>query len=390
MRNSPAIAGRPRFDLGDLARAHRGQLEAGYALSSIERRVLSAIAVCRTAGLGGHIDACRSCGYEQPSYNSCRNRHCPKCQSLAQEKWIRARSKRLLPTGHFHVVFTLPSELRPLARANALAVYTALFAAASDTLLELAERRLQATLGVTMVLHTWTRDLRLHPHVHAIVTAGALARDGQSWMARPTFLFPVAMMATVFRAKMIGELRRRHSRGALQIGEDPEAFERLASQLASKRWVVYAKKPFRRSQYVLEYLGRYTHRAGFANSRILGVDGERVTFRTHGGLSTTLPAVELLRRFLLHSLPDGFQKIRHYGLYSGALVESKLARARALLEATPVEPRAKQRNAGEATDWKGLLLETTGRDVDRCPGCGGRLAHVAVARAPPGAGRGWS
>lgn len=390
MAAAPALAGRPRFDFADLVRAHRAELEAQRTLSARERRVLSAIALCRTAALGGHVDVCRSCGYEHPAYNSCRNRHCPKCQALAQERWIRARSERLLPVGHFHVVFTLPAELRPLARFAPAVVYGALFAAASETLLDLGHSRLRASLGVTMVLHTWTRDLRLHPHVHAIVTAGGLARDGTAWIARPTYLFPVAMMGEVFRAKMLDALRRAHGRAdfaRFHDFADPEAFDRLIGRLAQKQWVVYAKKPFRRSEYVLAYLGRYTHRVGFANSRILGVTAELVTFRTRAEKAATLPAVELLRRFLLHILPDGFQKIRHYGLYAPSLVDTKLAKARALLDAAPVEPArtTKPTNSAAASDasWAELLHEVTGRDVGVCPACGGRLESVAVARAPP-------
>ena len=388
MTASPAPAGRPRFDFADVVRAHRAELESRHPLTVAERRVLSAIALCRTAALGGHVDTCRSCGYEHPAYNSCRNRHCTKCQALAQERWIRARSARLLPVGHFHVVFTLPAELRPLARFAPAAIYNALFAAASDTLVELARDHLGATLGITMVLHTWTRDLRLHPHVHAIVTAGGLALDGQSWIARPKFLFHVDVMGELLRGKMLDALRRLRHRGAFDGFDDfdhPQAFDLLMAKLANHRkWVVYAKEPFRRSSYVLDYLGRYTHRVGFASSRILAVTDTEVTFRTKGEHSVTLPAVELLRRFLLHILPDGFQKIRHYGLYAGAAVGSKLAVARKLLDANPVEapPRARRELTPEP-DWQDLLHELTGRDVRRCPNCGGLLERRTVARAPP-------
>ena len=390
MPAAPALAGRPRFDFADLVRAHRAELEATRALTVGERRVLSAIALCRSAALGGHVDVCRTCEYEHPAYNSCRNRHCPKCQALAQERWIRARTTRLLPVGHFHVVFTLPAELRPLARFAPGVVYGALFAAASETLLDLGHSRLGATLGLTMVLHTWTRDLSLHPHVHVIVSAGGLARDGAAWVARPTYLFPVTMMGEVFRAKTLGALRRAGARGhfdRFHDFSDPEAFDRLVAGLARKRWVVYAKKPFRRSEHVLAYLGRYTHRVGFANSRILDVTGDRVTFRTRGDKTATLPAVELLRRFLLHILPDGFQKIRHYGLYAPSLVDTKLAKAHALIGATPIErPLRAAKADDDKPTWADLLLEVTGRDVGLCPVCGGRLESVVVARAPPAGG----
>ncbi|MGH7288923.1 MAG: IS91 family transposase, partial [Myxococcota bacterium] len=197
---APASAGRPRFDIADIVRRHRPALEAEEHLTLAQRRVLSAIEVCRTAALGGHLDVCRSCGYEHPSYNSCRNRHCPKCQALDQERWIAARSARLLPVQHFHVVFTLPSELRALARYRPREIFGALFSAASATLVELGQSRLGALLGVTMVLHTWTRDLRYHPHTHAIVSAGGLDLAGNGWNASsPKYLFPVDVMRALLR-----------------------------------------------------------------------------------------------------------------------------------------------------------------------------------------------
>ena len=387
MAHRPAPAGRPRFDIAAIVRRHRAALETETCLSPAQRRVLSDIERCRTPALGGHLDVCRSCGHEHPAYNSCRNRHCPKCQALRQEQWIAAREERLLPVRHFHVVFTLPSELRRLAKALPRAVFDALFATASATLLDLGTSRLAATLGVTMVLHTWTRDLRYHPHVHALVTAGGFAHGGARWIRTGhDYLFPVAMMGAVFRGKMMESLHRLHAQGKLATFDefrDPEAFDRLMARLARTRWVVYAKKPFRRPGHVLRYLGRYTHRVAISNSRFVAVTDDAVTFHTKGGKRSTLHPVELLRRFVQHVLPDGFHKIRHFGLYASAAVANTLPAARAALAPasapTPVAPLP--------PTWRDRLRALTGHDVHRCRVCGGLVDHVPLPRVPvsPGA-----
>jgi len=384
----PAPAGRPRFDIADIVRRHRPELQAEGTLTLAQRRVLSAIALCRTAALGGHVDVCGACGYEHPAYNSCRNRHCPKCQALRQERWISARSERLLPVRHFHAVFTLPSELRRLARYAPREVFGALFEAASQTLLELGDTHLGARLGITMVLHTWTRDLRFHPHVHALVTAGGLTAGGSAWRATGRkFLFPVKVMGALLRGKMMAALRELHARGrfaGFDDFDDPEAFDHLMRKLAWHDWVVYAKKPFKRVDHVLQYLGRYTHRVGIANSRILDVKSDAVTFRTKHGQSVTLAPVEFLRRFVQHVLPDGFHKIRHYGLYAGAAGEA-LKRARDLFAPPPAPPL--DAIADEPYSWVVELRELTGRDIRSCPHCGGVMEPHPVeaprSRAPP-------
>jgi hypothetical protein len=386
VEHCPAPAGRPRFDIADIVRQHRAALEAEVHLTLAQRKVLSAMALCRTAALGGHVDTCRSCGFERPAYNSCRNRHCPKCQALRQEKWIAARTERLLPARHFHVVFTLPSELRGLGKCYSRELFGALFAAASETLLELGESRLSAMLGVTMVLHTWTRDLRFHPHVHALVTAGGLASDGSRWLpSGRKYLFPVEVMGTLLRGKMLAALRRLHARGTFASFEDfadPEAFDRLMGKLARSKWIVYAKEPFKRVDHVLKYLGRYTHRVGIANSRLVLVRQDAVIFRTKNGKTLSLTPVEFLRRFVQHVLPDGFHKIRHYGLYAGA---SDDARKQALERLAPSMSAATTTNA--APSWPDELLELTGHDVQHCPRCGDALEHrpvvATLARAPP-------
>jgi hypothetical protein len=383
----PASAGRPRFDIADIVRQHRPALEAEVPLTLAQRRVLSAMALCRTAALGGHIDVCRSCGFERPAYNSCRNRHCPKCQALRQEKWIAARTERLLAVRHFHVVFTLPSELRALSKCYPREVFGALFAAASQTLLELGSSRLDARLGITMVLHTWTRDLRFHPHVHALVTAGGLHQDAAGWVpSRSKYLFPVQVMGALLRGKMMSVLRRLHAEGRFVRFDDfadPEAFDRLMGNLARTAWVVYAKKPFRRVDHVLKYLGRYTHRVAISNSRLVDVSEDSVTFRTKNGKRASLSPVEFLRRFVQHVLPDGFHKIRHYGLYAGAAEEARHNAHRAL---APDAPTATGALVGEAS-WADELRELTGHDVARCPRCDDillfRRVPATLGRAPP-------
>jgi predicted Zn-ribbon and HTH transcriptional regulator len=378
----PASAGRPRFEIADIVRAHRAELEKQYRLTLNQRRVLSAIELCRTAALGGHLDVCRRCGFEQPAYNSCRNRHCPKCQALAQEKWIAARSERVLPVGHFHVVFTLPSELRPLTRAFPKLLFEALFCAASETLLDLGQTRLGGVLGVTMVLHTWTRDLRFHPHIHAIVSAGVLDRAGVWQATSIKYLFPVEVLAEVFRGKMLDFLHRRHARLLFQDYDpfqDPEAFDRLTARLAHKRWCVYAKRPFRRAQHLLGYLGRYTHRVAIANSRLVELRPDAVTFRTKNGKTETLHPVQFLRRFVEHVLPAGFKKIRHFGLYATSHADT--------LEAARCQLSRPTSCATPASSWSERLLLLTGHDATHCPRCGDMLEHRPLiehsARAPP-------
>jgi hypothetical protein len=391
MHRRPGSTGRPRFDIADIVRAHRDELWSQHGLGPAEGRVLSAIALCRTPALGGHLDVCRSCGHHQPAYNSCRNRHCPKCQALTQERWIAARAQRLLPARHFHVVFTLPAELRPLCAHAPRAMYDALFETASETLLDLTASRWRALPGITSVLHTWTREMWLHPHVHMLVTAGGLERDGDRWRHRRTYLFPLDMMAEVFRAKMLDALRRLRRQGAFagyRDFEDPEAFDRLVTTLADKHWIVFTKRPFRRPEHVLRYLGRYTHRVAISNSRLLDVSPTAVTLRTRGDQTATLTPVEFLRRFVQHVLPDGFHKIRHYGLYASAHAETRWVRARDLLAAAPAAPMpladATPRTRSAPT-WQEHLLTLTGRDVRHCRLCGGPVDPEPLARAPPAA-----
>jgi hypothetical protein len=285
----------------------------------------------------------------------------------------------MLDTRHFHVVFTLPAELRPLAAFAPRVVYGALFRVAARTLIDFGQRRFNATAGATVVLHTWTRELRFHPHVHAIVTAGGLSADGRWQSAHRKFLFPVRALGQVFRAKMLAELAKAHRAHAFDRFddfEDPEGFSLLMQRAARQPWNVYAKPSFARGRYVLAYLGRYTHRVGISNSRLLAVCAHKVTFRTKHGRTETLTPLEFLRRFVAHVLPDGLHKIRHVGLYAAACAKQR-QQARACLGAAPC--------SRTQPDWRAQLLALTGRDIATCPRCGAPLVTVAVARCrdPP-------
>jgi hypothetical protein len=349
-------------------RAHRDAGGRCPPAASPAGRVFHAVATCRTAEAGGHLERCADCGAERPVYNSCRNRHCPGCQSYAQKVWLDARIDRVLPVPHFHVVFTLPSELRPLALANRRAGYDILFRAASETLLTLGRQRLRATLGITAVLHTWTRSLDYHPHLHCIVTGGGLALSGRRWMpARQDWLFPVAVMRALFRGKVLAFLRER----AHELRRfDPS----VVRTLRRRDWVVYAKRPFGGAEAIFAYLGRYTHRVGISNQRLVSMSSGQVTFRTRGDRRTRLSVGEFVRRFLRHVLPPGFRKIRHYGLLAPACVRSRLAVAERLLRKPARAPLAP--------------VDSSLPSPQHCGACGSdRLVRTELrwARAPPSA-----
>lgn len=370
---------RPRFDIADLVRLHRAALErsadaAREALNRQQRRVLTAIGQCRTAALGGHKEICEHGDFERIAYNSCRDRHCPKCQALAQERWLDKETQRLLDVPHFHLVFTLPAELRFLARQYPGKFYGALFRTVTRTLLKLFRSRLKATPGLLLVLHTWTRELTFHPHLHVLVTAGGLALDGGSFIpSGKKYLFPVRMMGKVFRAKMLNALGKLQEKGAFP--EVPMEFyaTRMAA-VSDLDWVVYAKRPFRHSSHVVGYLARYTHRVGIANSRLQAVTPNQVTFSTKHGLTISLGPVEFLRRLVQHVLPPGFHKIRHAGLYASARPGGLLERARAFVGTYRRTQKAKAR------------LERLERAHRTCPICGGELRRMPLppaSRAPP-------
>ncbi len=381
--SAPGGRRRPRLEVADIFRAAGSAYIGKYTPTLEQRKVMVAIEQCRTAVLGGHLDVCASCGHQAPAYNSCRNRHCPKCQSLAQARWLARRRERILPTKYFHVVFTLPQELRPLARLNPKRIYDLLLESAARTLMEFGESRLHAQLGVTAVLHTWTRDLRFHPHAHCIVTAGGLHEDGDRWAAvRGPFLFPVELLSKVFRGKFLDGLARLYERQDLDLRgpctplADPEAFRLLKDHLYRKGWVVYAKPPFGGPQQVFEYLGRYTHRVGISNHRLLAFDDSGVRFRTKDRKTATVDAVEFIRRFLLHVLPTGFVKIRHYGLVAAANVATKLEVARRCLlhaeEPPLVTSTSTSTTSSSSPTWCELMLALTGIDLLVCSACGNR------------------
>lgn len=375
---------KPRFDIADIVRRHLPDLEGES--TPIQKKVLTAISRCRTPALGGHLDVCLECGREHPSYNSCGNRHCPKCQALAQERWIEARAKRLLPVEHFHVVFTQPADLRPLGRSQPRILHGILFQAASETILELGRTHLQATLGVTLLLHTWTRDLRYHPHVHGLVPAGGLALDGSAWIpTQQNFLFHVKRMGKLFKGKFMDLLRQAQAKG--ELGLTDVAFNILMARLAKQDWNIYAKRPYREAWHALAYLGRYVHRVGIANSRILDDTGDLVTFRTKGKAKATLPGRTFVRRFLLHVLPPQFTKVRHFGLYAFPRPGGLLEQARACLGNKEI-PELWRRPLPDEQELDAAQRDWNLPEARVCPDCKVPMARTFLPRprAPPAAG----
>ena len=325
---------------------------------------MRAVETCRTAAWGGHLKQCDRCGFEHPSYNSCRNRHCPKCQSLAKAQWLQRQSAELLPVGYFHLVFTLPHLLNGLILANKKILLSLLFKAVSETLLEFGRRRFGGTVGIIAVLHTWDQTLKDHFHLHCLVPAGALSLDQSRWIkARPNFLFAVKALSLVFRGKFLDLLKQAGAKGGSETTS-----ERLKA-LRKKNWIVYAKRPFGSPQTVLDYLGRYTHRVALSNERILSVQNGQVTFTYRDRKdkdqlkSMTLEAQEFIRRFLLHVLPDGFMRIRHFGFLANRAKKHALPQCRKLLGLSSALPELPKKSAHD------LLLELTGIDLSRCPRC---------------------
>jgi hypothetical protein len=375
-------------------RANAGHLSLG------QLKVMSAIENCRSAALGGHVERCEDCGHHRIAYNSCRNRHCPKCQGAAAKDWLAAREADLLPVGYFHLVFTLPAEIAPIAYQNKTVVYDLLFRAAAETLLTIAAdpKHLGARIGTTAVLHTWGSAMTHHPHVHMIVPGGGISLDGKRWVpCRPGFLLPVRVLSRLFRRLFLAGLVEAHAAGRLTFfGDldglrDPQIFVAHLAPLRRKNWFVYAKPPFAGPEAVLAYLARYTHRVAIANSRLLRIDESGVTFRykdyrrdERARYRTMMLAPgEFIRRFLLHVLPKGFHRIRHYGLLASAGCKANIARARELIAVpVPPDPPAEDDNTDQAT----------GAAADHrppCPCCGGRMIIVeifqggAAPRAPP-------
>ncbi len=387
---------RPAWEVGDILRRHGPAYRQRHLLSADQTRVLRRLAACRTAELGGHVDGCDACGYARVSYNSCRDRHCPKCQARKRAEWLETRLERLLPVPYFHVVFTLPDLLDALVLYNQRRLYDLLFRAASATLLTLAAdpRRLGARVGFTAILHTWGQNLLFHPHLHCVVTGGGLAPDGQNWVAgRPRYFLPVRVLGRLFRGKFLAGLKDAYHAGLLRLEgsvaalADPGAFQRLLDASYARDWVVYAKAPFGGAEHVFRYLGRYSHRVAISNHRLRAVTETHVRFAwkdyadSHRTKEMCLGVDEFIRRFLLHVLPRGFVRIRDYGLLAGVNVAGKLEQCRRLLQADrPAEP---SRPARPAKTWVERLLEWTGQEAMRCPRCRGPLTRRELSDQPP-------
>jgi hypothetical protein len=368
------------IEVADIFRQYGDAYRKTHRLSCDQLRVMQAIEGCRTALLGGHVDQCDHCGHLEISYNSCRNRHCPKCQFLRKEQWIEARRKDLLPIPYFHVVFTLPAELNPLFLRNRRVLYDLFFLSVSETLRELAQdpKRLGAGIGFMGIVHTWGQNLVDHPHLHCIVTGGGLSPAQDRWIScRKGFFLPVRVMSKLFRNKFLDYLKKSYESGQLAFFDSmghlrqPKAFQRFRKQFYQKKWVVYCKPPFNGAEGVLNYLSRYTHRIAISNERILKLEDGQVSFRwrdySDGNQEKimTVAAEEFIRRFLLHVLPAGFVKIRHYGLLANRNRKNNIALCRKLLDCCPTETQARDLPA----TWQEYLLKVSGVDVTQCPAC---------------------
>jgi hypothetical protein len=380
---------RGAIEVADILRRHGEAYRQAHGahMGRVERRVMGAITACRTAALGGHVEQCIDCGHTRIAYNSCRNRHCPKCQGLARAAWLDARRSELLPVPYFHVVFTLPAQVGEIAFHNKAVVYDILIRTAAETLRTIAAdpKHLGAKIGLIAVLHTWGQNLHHHPHVHCIVAGGGPSSDGTRWIAcRPGFFLPVRVLSSLFRRLFLKQLEaafetgRLHFFHALAPLADPATFAQRLAAMRRLAWVVYAKPPFGGPEQVLAYLSRYTHRVAIANSRLIKLEDGRVSFRwrdyRHGANSKvmTLAAEEFIRRFLLHALPDRFQRIRHYGFLANGQRADRLALCRRLLAVPPPVPPP------PAPDFRQRYRQLTGRDLDVCPCCGGTMVRIGA------------
>ncbi len=391
--------GRTRLHIGDIFRRYGPAYRKRHRVTEAQAKVMRAIEACRTPLLGGHRRVCDDCGVVTDQFNSCRNRHCPTCQAIPQAIWIANRQRRVLPVRHFHVVFTLPAQLRGVVHLNREPAYSLLLRAAAQTLLELGgdPRRLGVQLGVSAVLHTWTRELQFHPHAHCIVTAGGLAVKGsQRWLhVEGDYLFPVLVLSRLFRAKYMAGLEKLYDAGGLILWperDEPQSqahWRRLKDELFGLDWNAYCKRPLGGAEHLFKYLGRYTHRVGISDARLISYGDSGVCFATKDGNSITLPPDEFIRRFLQHVLPHGFIKIRHYGLMASGNVNGRLQTARRLL--TPAETTENgdvDTGVPDILDvpWQEILKQLMGIDLSVCPACGSsniRPHALARARAPP-------
>lgn len=372
----PAAAGK-RIELADVLNRYGDAYLRDHYLRSSQKKVVHAIRSCRTAAMGGHCDWCSRCGFIRYTYHSCRNRHCPKCQSLAKEQWLQLRCRELLPTSYFHNVFTLPHALNPLilhSEHNQRLLLRLLFHAAAETLLQFGCNNLGGQVGFTLVLHTWDQQLRPHFHVHAVIAAGALSHKGDRWIsAGRKFLFPVRALSKVFRAKFLEALQHLVDTGQLTC--DVPNVRQWFRSLRRKPWIVYCKPPFAGPEKLLDYLGRYTHRVAIANHRLLSIDNGEVSFhwrdRSDGDRRkvASLPAATFIRRFLYHVLPKGFMRIRHYGFLANRAKKQALATCRQQLHAPQPLEEPPKKSVAE------MLLLLTGVDITRCPRCNAPLVQ---------------
>ena len=348
---------RPKREVADIFCLYGKEYRCNHAMPLSHRKVMQSIEVCRTSYLGGHVEKCSLCGFRKPSYNSCRNRHCPKCQSLTKARWLEDRKSELLPVGYFHNVFTLPHELNPLALRNKKTVYSILFKAVSETLLEFGRNNIGGRLGFLCILHTWNQVLMDHFHLHCVIPAGALSFDKSRWIpAKKNFLFQVDKLSIVFREKFIDYLETAFANGDLifpgkiAMLATQRQFSRFIDSLRENQWVVYSKKPFAGPEQVLDYIGRYTHRVAISNNRIVNVQSGKVSFnyrdRKHGDVSKamTLKADEFIRRFLLHVLPEGFVRIRHFGVLANRCKKENIQHIRELTGASENKKEKTKKN----------------------------------------------
>ncbi len=373
-------------ELADILKSHIVEYQNNFPLFPEQYNVIFDLLNCRSAFLGGHVDRCTTCGKESISYNSCRNRHCPRCQHLPREKWIAARKADLLPVKYFHNVFTLPHELNPMILANKKTMLNILFKAVSETLISFgknSKRSFQGKLGFISVLHTWDQQLNPHFHLHCLVPGGAVSEDFQQWNPCKTkYLFNVKALSKVFRGKYVEYLKKAYQNGKLNLSgiltqyKSPKKFKQLINALFKNDWVVYIKKPMDKPEYVLKYLGRYTHRVAISNQRIVSLKDSLVTFtrknrQTNTIEKETLPAVEFIRRFLLHTLPKRFVRIRHYGYLSNRNKSENIKQIRLLIGSPPTETQEVGLTVQE------MMLALTGVDIMQCPHCGeGKLKQV--------------
>ncbi len=381
------VSGAKKVEVAHILSSHLFDYQEKYTMLYDQKKAVQSILNCRTEALGGQIEMCNECGFVHHAYHSCRNRHCPKCQTLTKEKWLEARKTELLPVQYFHVVFTLPHEINPIALCNKHLIYSLLFKAATRTLKQFGkspEHKLEGDIGITTILHTWDQKLNHHIHNHCLVPGGALSFDKKKWNAtKNDYLFPVKALSPVFRGKFMDYLKRSFEDGKLNFPGSIKplgtecGFKQLTDTLWSKKWVVYAKPPFKGPEQVLEYIGRYTHRIAISNDRIKSLKDGQVVFSYNNRKAKKkelikLDSVEFIRRFLLHVLPCGFMRIRHYGILANRYKKRNLSICREILGLHPELPEVEEKSIQE------MMFKLTGEDISLCPACKkGKMIVVA-------------